>query len=154
MTKMKKNFFLLVAILELSLVSNVTLAAAPFYEGKTIRIVVGLSAGGGYDIWARTISRHIGKYIPGRPTVIVDNMPGAGSIIAANHVYKVAKPDGLTAGHVSGYIFLNQLFNQAGIEFDARKYEYIGAPYVDEMVVFVTKVSGITSMEKWFNART
>ena len=81
-------------------------------------------------------------------------MPGAGSVIAANYVYKVVEPDGLTAGHVSGYIFLNQLFNQAGIEFDARKYEYIGAPYVDEMVVFVTKVSGITSMEKWFNART
>lgn len=150
---MKKIFFLLVAIIGLSLVSNVTFAAAPFYEGKTIRIIVGLSAGGGYDLWARTIARHIGKHIPGKPTVIVDNMPGAGSIIAANHVYKAAKPDGLTIGHVSGNIFLNQLFKQAGIEFDARKYEYIGAPYGDEMVVFVAKASGITSMEKWFNAK-
>ena len=151
---MRKFFFLIVAILALSLVSNVTFAAAPFYEGKTIRIVVGLSPGGGYDLWTRMIARHIGKYIPGRPTVIVDNMPGAGSIIAAHHIYKAAKPDGLTIGHVSGNIFLNQLFKQAGIEFDARKYEYIGAPYADEMVVFVTKASGITSMEKWFNAKT
>ena len=125
----------------------------PFHIGKTIRIIVGLSPGGGYDLWARMIARHIGKHIPGQPTVIVDNMPGAGSIIAANHVYKVAKPDGLTIGHVSGNIFLNQLFKQPGIEFDARRYEFIGAPYADEMVVFVSKASGITSMDKWFNAK-
>lgn len=150
---MKKGLFLFVAVVVLCLATNMTFAAAPFYEGKTIRIVVGLSPGGGYDLWARIISRHIAKHIPGRPTVIVDNMPGAGSIIAANHIYKVAKPDGLTIGHVSGNIFLNQLFKQTGIEFDAQKYEYIGAPYADEMVVFVTKASGITSMEKWFAAK-
>ena len=126
----------------------------PFYKGKTIRIIVGLSPGGGYDLWARIIARHIGKHIPGQPTVIVDNMPGAGSIIAANHVYRSAKPDGLTIGHVSGNIFLNQVFKQPGIEFDARRYEFIGAPYADEMVVFVSKASGITNMEKWFSAKT
>ena len=134
-------------------VSLPALAQEPFYKGKTIRIIVGLSPGGGYDLWARVIGRHMGKHIPGQPTVIVDNMTGAGSIIAANHIYKTAKPDGLTIGHVSGNIFLNQLFKQSGIEFDARRYEFIGAPYADEMVVFVSKASGITNMDKWFSAK-
>src|SRR3970040_758801 len=71
-------------------------AQEPFYKGKTIRIVVGLSAGGGYDRAARIVSRHLGKYIPGNPEIIVQNMPGAGSVIAANYVWGVAKPDGLT----------------------------------------------------------
>ena len=69
-----------------------------FYNNKTIRIVVGFSPGGGMDIYARAIGRHLGKNIPGKPTVIVENMPGAGSLIAANYLYKQAKPDGLTLG--------------------------------------------------------
>ncbi|HXF76451.1 MAG TPA: hypothetical protein VNN13_10195, partial [Methylomirabilota bacterium] len=64
-----------------------------FYKGKSIRIVVGFSAGGGFDTYARAIARHMSKHIPGNPSVIVENMTGAGSLIAANHVYKVAKPD-------------------------------------------------------------
>ena len=70
----------------------------PYYKGKTIRFVVGLSAGGFYDLWPRLVARHMGKYIPGNPAFVVQNMPGAGSIIAANYVYGVAKPDGLTLG--------------------------------------------------------
>ncbi len=69
-----------------------------FYEGKTIRLLVGFSAGGGYDTYARAISRHIGSHIPGNPDVIVENMTGAGSLVAANHLYNQAKPDGLTLG--------------------------------------------------------
>src|ERR671918_2951269 len=75
-----------------------TSAQEPFYKGKTIRFIVGGSAGGGYDTYTRTIARHLGKHIPGNPTLVVDNMPGAGSIISANYVFKVAKPDGLTIG--------------------------------------------------------
>ena len=71
-------------------------AQVPFYAGKTIRVVVGYTAGGTNDLWARAIAQHMGKYIPGNPTFIVQNMPGAGSLVAANHVYGVAKPDGLT----------------------------------------------------------
>ena len=75
---------------------------ASFYHGKTVRIVVGFSAGGGYDQYSRVIARHLSKYIPGNPAVIVDNMPGAGSIIAANHVYNAAPKDGTVIGNISG----------------------------------------------------
>ncbi|MFH1029462.1 MAG: tripartite tricarboxylate transporter substrate-binding protein, partial [Pseudomonadota bacterium] len=152
---MEKNFSFVVAIvIGATFFSSIAFAAVPFYEGKTIRIVVGLSAGGGYDLWARLIARHFGKYIPGRPTVIVENMTGAGGLIATNYIYKATKPDGLTIGHPSGLTFMNQLFEKPGVEFDARKFEYIGAPYQDDNVVFTTKRSGITSVDKWINAKT
>jgi tripartite-type tricarboxylate transporter receptor subunit TctC len=80
-------------------------------------------------------------------------MTGAGSLIAANHVYKVAKPDGLTIGHFIGGLFLGQVLGQKGIEFDARKFEFIGAPITDHVVCAMTKASGITSVEKWMASK-
>ncbi|MGZ8467346.1 MAG: Bug family tripartite tricarboxylate transporter substrate binding protein, partial [Candidatus Binatia bacterium] len=71
-------------------------AQANFYQGKTITMVVASTASGGYDLWARLTARYLAKYIPGNPTIVVQNMPGAGNIIGANYVYSVAKPDGLT----------------------------------------------------------
>src|SRR5262249_37953285 len=68
----------------------------PFYRGKTIRIIVGFTAGGGFDVYSRVLARHMARHIPGGPTIIVENMPGAGSLIAANYLYKIAKPDGLS----------------------------------------------------------
>jgi tripartite-type tricarboxylate transporter receptor subunit TctC len=129
-------------------------AADEFYRGKNIRIVVGFSAGGGFDTYARALARHIGKHIPGQPSVVVENMTGAGSLIAANHVYKVARPDGLTIGHFIGGLFLGQVLGQKGVEFDARKFEYIGAPIADHVVCAMTKASGITSIEKWMASKT
>src|SRR5574342_440737 len=82
-------------------------AQEPFYKGKTVRIIVATSAGGGFDSYARTIVRHWGKHIPGNPNFIIENMPGAGHRIGANHVYKIAKPDGLTLGHFQGGLFLS-----------------------------------------------
>jgi tripartite-type tricarboxylate transporter receptor subunit TctC len=128
--------------------------AASFHEGKTIRIIVGYSAGGGYDLYARALSRHLGKYIPGKPTVIVENMPGAGSLISANYMFKVAKPDGLTIGHFNGSLFFNQLLEQPGVEFDARKFVFIGAAVPEGMVCVLTKKSGITSVETWMASKT
>ena len=125
-----------------------------FYRGKNIRIVVGFSAGGGFDTYARALARHMGRHIPGSPTVVVENMTGAGSLIAANHVFKVAKPDGLTIGHFIGGLFLGQVLGQPGIEFDARKFEYIGAPISDHVVCAMTKASGITSVERWMASKT
>jgi tripartite-type tricarboxylate transporter receptor subunit TctC len=125
-----------------------------FYRGKSVRIVVGFSAGGGFDTYARAIARHLSKHIPGNPSIVVENMTGAGSLIAANHVYKVAKPDGLTIGHFIGGFFLGQVLGQPGIEFDARKFEFIGAPVSDHVVCALTKASGITSVEKWMASKT
>jgi tripartite-type tricarboxylate transporter receptor subunit TctC len=90
-----------------------------FYRGKTIRLVVGYAPGGGYDFYARTIARHMGKHIAGNPTFIVENMPGAGSLVSANHLYKIAKPDGLTIGHFNGNLFQLQAMGQKEIDFNA-----------------------------------
>ncbi|MDI7259453.1 MAG: tripartite tricarboxylate transporter substrate-binding protein [Thermodesulfobacteriota bacterium] len=151
----KKNLIIFVASFTgLFLIVSVAFSAGPFYEGKTIRIIVGFSAGGGFDLYARTIARHMAKYIPGNPTIIVENMPGAGSLISANHLYRVAKPDGLTIGHFIGGLFFNQVLGQPGVEFDARKFEFIGSPLKDEVAYAFSKASGITSMEKWMASKT
>jgi tripartite-type tricarboxylate transporter receptor subunit TctC len=102
----RKGCRLLVVCLCLVVSAQTVLAQEPFFKGKTIRIIVGLAPGGGYDTYSRLIARHLGKHIPGNPAVAVENMEGAGSLIAANHLYKVAKPDGLTIGHVLGGLFL------------------------------------------------
>jgi tripartite-type tricarboxylate transporter receptor subunit TctC len=128
--------------------------AQQFYEGKTLRIIVGLAAGGGFDTYARTIARHLGKHIPGSPTIIVENMTGAGSLVSANHIFKVAKPDGLTMGHFNGALLLGQVLGQKGIEFDGPKFGYVGAPVKEDLVCGLTKASGITSVEKWMASKT
>ena len=134
-------------------VSPTHAADLEYYRGKTVRIVVGLSAGGGFDIYARALTRHMGKHIPGNPAFVVENMPGAGSMIAANHVYKVAKPDGLTMGHFVGSLFMQQLLGRPGAEFEATKYEFIGSPIPEKTACALTKASGITSVDRWFAAK-
>ena len=148
------KFRCLLLAIGLGLLSSAVSAQEAFYKGKTVRIVVGFAAGGGFDTYSRAIARHMHKHIPGNPTVIVDNMTGAGSLIAANHVYKVAKPDGLTIGHFIGGLFMQQLQGRPGIEFDALKFEYIGVPVKDNPVCVFTKASGITSMDKWAASKT
>jgi tripartite-type tricarboxylate transporter receptor subunit TctC len=128
-------------------------AQEPFFRGKTIRIIVGFSAGGGYDVYARAIARHMGSHIPGNPVMVVENMPGAASMISANHVYKVAKADGLTIGHFIGGLFVQQVLGRQGIEFDARRFEHLGVPIKDTYCIGLTKASGITSLESWMAAK-
>ncbi len=149
-----KRSGILSLIMALIAIGGAPAQAEDFYKGKTIRLVVGFSAGGGFDTYARALARHMSKQIPGNPSIVVENMTGAGSLIAANHVYKVAKPDGLTIGHFIGGLFLGQVLGQPGIEFDARKFEFIGAPISDHVVCAMTKASGITSIEKWFAAKS
>jgi tripartite-type tricarboxylate transporter receptor subunit TctC len=151
---MGNKLSLSVLLLILSVGAARAATADDFYKGKTIRIVVGFSAGGGFDTYARAIARHMSKHVPGQPAFVVENMTGAGSLIAANHIYKVAKPDGLSIGHFIGGLFLGQVLGQKGIEFDARKFEFIGAPITDHVVCAMTKASGITSVEKWMASKT
>lgn len=128
-------------------------AQEPFYRGKTIRLIVGLAPGGGYDLYSRVIARQMGKHIPGSPTIVVENMTGAGSVIAANYMYKAANPDGLTIGHVLGGLFLQQLLGNPAIEFDGRKFEYIGVPAQDHFLIGLSKATGITSFENWMASK-
>ena len=103
-------------------------AADDFYKGKTIRFVVGFAAGGGYDTYARAIARHIGKHIPGNPTIVVENKTGAGSLIVANETYNSAKPDGLFVGIWNSAYVLRQALGDKAVRFDGRKLGWIGAP--------------------------
>jgi len=123
-------------------------AVADFYRGKTVRIIVGFSAGGGYDAYSRVIGRHLGKYIPGNPAIIVDNMAGAGSIIAANHVYNAAPKDGTVIGNVSGPIILEQLFGNPAVQFDMAKLRYLAVPVSETYLMIVTRKPGVTKFEE------
>ena len=109
---------------------------ADFYQGKTIRIIVGLSTGGGYDRAARMVARQLGKYLPGNPGVVVQNMPGAGSVTAANYVYGVAKPDGLTILAPHNNLYLSQLSAQNEVKFDLTKMNWLASLENDDMVIF------------------
>jgi tripartite-type tricarboxylate transporter receptor subunit TctC len=129
-------------------------ASDDFFKGKTINLVVGFSPGGGFDLYSRLIARHMGKYIPGNPGFVVQNMTGAGSLIAANHVYNVATPDGLTIGNFIGTLVYSQILERPGITFDARKFEYIGVPLVSYFTCALTKIGGVTTVEDWRKSKT
>ena len=114
----------------------VSQAQEPFFKGKQIRIVVGLSTGGGYDRAARLLARYMGKYIPGNPDFVVQNMPGAASVVAANYVWGVAKPDGLTLVMPHNNVYLSQLSEQKEVQFDLPKFQWIGSLENDDMMLF------------------
>ncbi len=102
-------------------------AQSQFFEGKTLRIVVGLPAGDVYDLYSRMLAMHMAKYIPGNPNIIVQNMPGASSMITANHVYNVGKPDGLTLGSVLPSLYFDQLLSRSEVQFDWSKFGWLGS---------------------------
>lgn len=117
-----------------------------FYRGKQLRIVVGFTSGGGYDRAARIVSRYIGKHIPGNPDVLVQNMPGASSVIAANYVWNVAKPDGLTILASHNNLYLSQLAGYKEVKFDLTKFHWVGSLENDDMIIFVRADSPFKSM--------
>jgi tripartite-type tricarboxylate transporter receptor subunit TctC len=112
-------------------------AQTPFYQGKTITLIAGTTAGSQYDAHARLIAQHWGKHIPGNPDVIVQNMPGAGSLIAANHLYNVAKPDGLTITSIIPAIYFNQLAGRKEVQFDYAKFNWIGSVDRSDNVLYM-----------------
>ena len=128
-------------------------SAQDFYQGKTIRLIVGFAAGGGFDTYSRAIARHFGKHVPGNPSVVVENMTGAGSLIAANHIFNAAKPDGLTMGNWIGPLVVQQALGNPAAKFDGRKFGYLGVPVVDSGVCALTKASGITSADQWLASK-
>src|SRR5437763_16647375 len=102
-------------------------AAQPNFAGKTVTVLVGYKPGGGYDGTARMLARHLPQHLPGKPTVIVQNMPGGNSIIGANHMYNVAKPDGLAIGTFNRNLPIAQLTGVQGVKFDIIKFAWIGS---------------------------
>jgi tripartite-type tricarboxylate transporter receptor subunit TctC len=126
-------------------------AVAKFYRGKTVTIVVGHSAGGGFDTYARIISRHLGKHIPGSPNVMVNNMAGAGTMISANYTYNQAAKDGTVINSFDGGIVPSQIYGASSVQFDLAKFNYIGAPDTFKYVMAVTRKPGIGKMQDFIN---
>lgn len=122
-------------------------SAADFYEGKTLRIVVGYSPGGGYDTYARFIARHISKHIPGHPKMLVENRPGAGGLIAANYIYHSQHQDGTEMLHVGGSVMIKQFTGTTAVKYKAEKFQYVGAPFTESTVMVVTQSSGFARIQ-------
>ena len=112
-------------------------AQTNFYQGKTVTLIAGTTAGSLYDTVARLIAQHWGKHVPGNPGFIVQNMPGAGSLIAANHLYNVAKPDGLTITSIIPAIYFNQLAGRKEVKFDYAKFNWIGSVDRSDNLVYM-----------------
>ena len=137
---------LLLIILSLLAISPAA-AQTPFYQGKTVQIRVGFAAAGAFDVWARVIANHLGKFVPGNPTFVVQNMTGGGSMIAANYIYGVAKPDGLTLGVVSPAMYIDQVTGKKEVQYDWFKLSYIGSPEKTDRIFYVRADTGIKTLE-------
>lgn len=124
--------------------------AGNLFRGKTVRVIVGTSAGGGFDTYARIIAEHLAKELPGRPTVIVQNMAGAGSLTAANYIANVASKDGTVIGAINPLIVTNALFYPDRFKFDARKVKWIGSALRETHVVIVSRKAPVQSFADIF----
>jgi tripartite-type tricarboxylate transporter receptor subunit TctC len=144
---------ILVIVLVLLTAASVHAQATDFYKGKQITVVVGFTTGGFYDRWARLLARYMPKYIPGNPHFIVQNMPGAGSVIATNFVYGVAKADGLTIGFPSSAIYLDQIVGRPEAKFDIRKFAWIGSPVTEPMLFYMRADSPYKTISDVKNAK-
>jgi putative tricarboxylic transport membrane protein len=144
-----KSILLITALL---VISTGAFAAEPFYQGKTLRVVVASAAGGGSDIVARLMMRHLSRHIPGSPTIVVENMPGGGEIIGTNYVYGKAKPDGLTALFATGTP-INQLIELSGIEFDITKMPIVGGSSESVAAFIRNDKTGVKSARDLLNPK-
>jgi len=139
---MKERGFLLTLIFCFSIIlpgiaPEAGAQADQFYKGKTIRIMVGSTAGGFYDRWGRLFGKYMSKYIPGQPEIIVQNVTGAGSVIVTNQVYNVAKPDGLTLVMPLNGVYIDQFVGRKEVQFDMRKFRFIGSPVTESIIFYM-----------------
>jgi tripartite-type tricarboxylate transporter receptor subunit TctC len=148
-----KSFLFSGLIAAVIAVGELSIAQAQDYKDKTLTIIVGYSPGGSFDLYARVLARYIGRYLPGNPTRIVENMTGAGGIIAANHLYNRVKPDGFTIGAWASPLILQQIMGNDAVQFDGRRFGYLGIPSEYDTVCTFNQQSGITKMDDWINAR-
>lgn len=134
---MKRVVGALAMLIGLGFLVDAAHADNEFFKGKVIRLVVGNSSGGAMDDWGRFVAQHMSRHIPGNPEIIVQNMPGAGAIIAANYIYNIAKPDGLTLGLVNPANYIDQLLGSKQVKFDWPKFSWIGSPERVDQVLFI-----------------
>lgn len=139
---MKERVFLLTLIFCFSIIlpgiaPEAGAQADQFYKGKTIRIMVGSTAGGFYDRWGRLFGKYMSKYVPGQPEIIVQNVTGAGSVIVTNQVYNVAKPDGLTLVMPLNGVYIDQFVGRKEVQFDMRKFRFIGSPVTESIIFYM-----------------
>ena len=130
---MQKTILLLISLW----LSTEVQAQTPFYQGKTITLIVGSGAGTAYDIYARLLGSYVGKHLPGNPSVVVQNMPAAGGMVAANFVYGVAKPDGLTIASINPAHYFNQLQGNKEVKFDWPKFTWIASSDKSEHMLYM-----------------
>jgi len=127
--------------------------SADFYEGKTLRMVVASSPGGGYDTYTRMIARHISKYIPGHPATVVENMPGAGGLVGANFIYKRANADGLTLAVFNNSNIVQKALGDPRINIDFRKLGWVGAPSVGAPMCMIMGFTGLKTLDDVLNSK-
>ena len=137
------------AVLVLSLTSSVVWAD-DFYRGKTISLIIGSNTSGGYDTYGRLLARHMGKHIAGHPAIVVQNMPGAGGLRSANHIYNVAAKDGTVIGIFDQAVFLDQLLGAATLRGDAAKFNWIGRMMGNSAVLFAWHTAKVKSIADAF----
>ena len=130
----------------LALTAGPAWSVADFFKGKTIRFIVGHAPGGGYDTYTRTTARHITKHFPGKPTPVVQNLTGAGGLIAGNYIYNKSKPNGLTVGVWNNQFVVHQALGSRRVHFDARKFGWVGAPVTGWPSC---AVMGFTGLKSW-----
>ncbi|HEX2229324.1 MAG TPA: hypothetical protein VHM64_19490 [Candidatus Binatia bacterium] len=125
------------------------LPQAPFYQDKTVAVVLGGPPGGSADLRTRAVITVLRKHIPGNPTLVIQHMAAGGGRQAANHVYKGAKPDGLTIGSMGAALVTNAVLGATGVQYDIDKFIYLGTPDSAQHYIFITnRKSGLTSLEK------
>jgi len=150
----KSTTIWMLTLLVLAGAANVGAGQEPFYQGKTIKVIVGFTSGGFYDRWSRLLARFVPKYLAGHPEMIVQNMPGAGGLIAANNLYSVANPDGLTIAMTSYGMYLDQMVGRKEVQYDVRKFNWIGSPEKSEVLLYMRSDTPYKSIEDIQNAST
>lgn len=144
-----QNYLRALALASAMTVGSLGAVNAQEYKDKTLTIIVGYSPGGSFDLYARVLARYIGRYLPGNPTRIVENMTGAGGMIAANHLYNRVKPDGLTIGAWASPLVLQHIMGNDAAQFDGKRFGYLGIPSEYDTVCTFNQKSGIAKMDDW-----
>ena len=154
MTMKFNRLFSLAAAVAASLLAQATTALAasePFYKGKTITFVIGSDVGGGYDAYSRLIASHIGRHLEGHPSIVPQNMPGAGAIRATNHLYNVARKDGTAIGMIDQAVYLSQILGTPELMADATKFNWIGRILSNSAVLFAWHTAPVQKAEDLFS---